>query len=156
MKFLANIVWFLTGGWLVGLLYLLGAIVFFPLFPFLYGLIGYGFWPFGRRAIPRQRLEEYQSQHGKGLEVSGSTARTVGTVANVLWALTFGWLLALVHIFASAVNLALFWMIVTIPNIAGHWKLIPTAFTPFRRVVVSSSLADEIELRRERTKFGID
>ncbi len=51
MKILANIVWLLTGGWLIGLLYLLGAIVFFPLLPFLYPLIGYGFWPFGRRAV---------------------------------------------------------------------------------------------------------
>jgi uncharacterized membrane protein YccF (DUF307 family) len=155
MKFLANIVWLLTGGWLIGLLYLFGAIVFFPLFPFLYGLIGYGFWPFGRRAIPRQRLEEYRAELGATAEDFGAARRVVGVVANIAWAVTFGWLLALAHIIGSAINLAFFWLVITIPNIAGHWKLIPTAFAPFRRVVVSTDLADEIEAHRERRKHGL-
>jgi len=155
MKTLANIVWLLTGGWLIGLLYLLGALVFFPLLPFLYPLIGYGFWPFGRKAIPKNRLEDYREVVGKGGDNSGGTVKTVGVVANILWALTFGWVLALAHIIGSAINLAFFWLVITIPNIVGHWKLIPTAFTPFRRVVISSSLADEIDTTIEKQKHNL-
>jgi len=150
VKLLANIVWLLTGGWLIGFLYLLGSLVFFPLLPFLYPLIGYGFWPFGRKAIPKSRLEEYRKVVGKADDNSGSTAKTAGVVANVLWALTFGWILALAHIVGSAINLAFFWLVITIPNIVGHWKLIPTAFTPFRRAVISSSLVDEIDATLEK------
>jgi len=155
MKTLANIVWLLTGGWLIGLLYLLGALVFPPLLPFLYPLIGYGFWPFGRKAIPKNRLEDYRKVVGKGGDNPGGTVKTVGVVANVLWALTFGWVLALAHIIGSAINLAFFWLVITIPNIVGHWKLISTAFTPFRRVVISSSLADEIDDTLERQKHNL-
>ena len=154
VKVLANIVWLLTGGWLIGLLYLIGAVVFFPLFPFLYRLIGYGFWPFGRRAIPKSQLDEYRRITGKTIE-GADTASAVGTMANILWALTFGWVLALAHLIGSAINLVCFWLIVTIPNIVGHWKLIPTAFTPFRRVLVSSALADEIATTIEKQKHGI-
>lgn len=155
MKLLANIVWLLTGGWLIGLLYLLGAIVFFPLLPFLYPLIGYGFWPFGRKAIPKGRLEEYRRVVGKAEDNPSGTAKTVGVVANVLWALTFGWVLALAHIIGSAINLVFFWLIITVPNIVGHWKLIPTAFTPFRRTVISSSLAAEIDTTLEKKAHNL-
>jgi uncharacterized membrane protein YccF (DUF307 family) len=155
MKLLANIVWLVTGGWLIGLVYLLGAIVFFPLLPVLYGLIGYGFWPFGRRAISRSRLEEFSELSGKPETSLASGAKAVGFLANVLWAITFGWLLALAHIIGSLMNLALFWLVITIPNIVGHWKLIPTAFAPFRKVVVSSTLADEIESQLEKKRLGL-
>jgi uncharacterized membrane protein YccF (DUF307 family) len=155
MKVLANIVWLLTGGWLIGLLYLLGAIVFFPLLPFLYPLIGYGFWPFGRRAVSKSRLEEYRRIVGNADDNPSGAVKAVGVVANVLWALTFGWLLALAHLVSSLVNLIFFWLVITIPNIVGHWKLIPTAFTPFRRVVISSALADEMDLVLEKSKHRI-
>jgi uncharacterized membrane protein YccF (DUF307 family) len=155
MKLLANVVWLLTGGWLIGLLYLLGAVVFFPLLPFLYPLIGYGFWPFGRKAVPKSRVEDYQRVIGEVSDDASETAKAAGAVANILWALTFGWVLALAHIIGSIVNLLFFWLIITIPNIAGHWKLIPTAFTPFRRVVISSSLSDEIDSALEKHKHNL-
>jgi uncharacterized membrane protein YccF (DUF307 family) len=155
MKVLGNIVWLLTGGWMIGLLYLLGALVFFPLLPFLYPLIGYGFWPFGRKAIPKSKLEKYRTAIGKTGDNSGETVKTVGVVANILWGLTFGWVLALTHIIGSVINLALFWLVITIPNVVGHWKLIPTAFTPFRRIVVSSSLSDEMDATLEKRKHNL-
>jgi uncharacterized membrane protein YccF (DUF307 family) len=155
MKLLANIVWVLTGGWLIGLLYLLGSVVFFPLLPFLYPLIGYGFWPFGRKAVSKSRLENYQKAVGKVQDDSSGAAKAVGSVANILWALTFGWVLAAAHIIGSIINLVFFWLIITIPNIVGHWKLIPTAFAPFRRVVISSSLSDEIDSVLEKQKHNL-
>ena len=35
MAFLGNLIWFIFGGWLLGTLYLIAAIVLFPLLPFL-------------------------------------------------------------------------------------------------------------------------
>ena len=155
MKLLANIVWLLTGGWLIGLLYLVGALVFFPLLPFLYPLIGYGLWPFGRKAIPKSRLEEYQRIVGKADDSASGAAKTIGLIANIRWALTFGWALTLTHIISSRINLIFFWLVITIPNIAGHWKLIPTAFAPLRRVVISSSLADQIDVALEKKSYNL-
>jgi DNA helicase-2/ATP-dependent DNA helicase PcrA len=56
MALLANIIWFVLGGFFVGLLYLLGAIILFPLLPFLLPMIGYSFWPFGRRPVSKQAV----------------------------------------------------------------------------------------------------
>jgi len=118
-------------------------------------LIGYGFWPFGRRAVSKSRLEEYRKIVGNADDNPSGAVKAVGVVANVLWAFTFGWLLALAHLVSSFVNLIFFWLVITIPNIVGHWKLIPTAFTPFRRVVISSVLADEMDLALEKRKHNI-
>ena len=41
MTLLGNIIWFLLGGWLLGLGYFMGAVLFFPLLPFLMPLVGY-------------------------------------------------------------------------------------------------------------------
>jgi uncharacterized membrane protein YccF (DUF307 family) len=99
-------------------------------------------------------LDEYRRVTGKTIG-GADTAAAVGAVANILWALTFGSVLALAHLIGSAINLVCFWLIITIPNIVGHWKLIPTAFTPFRRVLVSSALADEIATTIEKQKHGL-
>ena len=153
MRLLGNIFWFLLGGWLIGLVYLLGAIVFFPLLPFLIKFVGFSFFPFGRTVVSREKLEAYQRAHGKEISGSQKAVNVIGTVGNLLWALTFGWVLFLLHLFACLANLAVFWLIVTIPNIAGHWKLMFVAFAPFNLVIINSDLAKEIELEAARAKI---
>lgn len=69
--------------------------------------------------------------------------------------LTFGWILALAHILSSIANILLFWLIITIPNIAAHWKLMPVAFAPFNKVVVPSEIAAEIRALNAKQKLGI-
>lgn len=147
MALLANVLWFVLGGWLLFLLYLLGAIVFFPFFLPLARLALYSAWPFGRAVIAQSTLESYRALVGADAEVSGLTRglRRTSGVLNVLWLLTFGWILALLHIFAAVMNVFFFWLIITLPNIAGHIKLLKVAFMPFNKVILSSSIAKEID-----------
>ena len=60
MNFLGNCLWLLLGGIFVGLGYLLGAIILFPLFPFLWPLVKYSFWPFGKSPVSRSDLANYK------------------------------------------------------------------------------------------------
>jgi hypothetical protein len=84
-----------------------------------------------------------------------SLGKNVSAVLNVLWMLTFGWFLALVHLAASFANLCFFFLIVTIPNIGGHWKLIRVAFLPFNKVIVPASLAQEIRDGLAKARLGL-
>ena len=38
-------------------------------------------------------------------------------LGNILWVLTFGWFLALMHILAGLLNVLFFWTIIAIPNV---------------------------------------
>jgi uncharacterized membrane protein YccF (DUF307 family) len=153
MGLLGNIMWFLLGGWLIGLVYLLGAIIFFPLLPFLLPLVGFAFWPFGKEVVSRSKLDAYKRLNG--VEVEASTVKdTVGTLANIIWACTFGIVLAILHFIAALLNLCLFWTIVAIPNIVGNWKLIGVAFAPFNRTIVPSDLAKEINVGAAKARLG--
>jgi uncharacterized membrane protein YccF (DUF307 family) len=49
----------------------------------------------------------------------------------------------------------LFWTIIAIPNIGGHWKLIRVAFLPFNKVIVPSAVAQEINEGIVKAKLGI-
>ena len=157
MRLLGNILWFLLGGWLLFLLYALSAIIFFPMFLPLWRLALYSAWPFGRAVISQKKLTKYREQSGKEVEISSTTTllRNVSGVFNVIWLLTFGWILALTHLFASIANLMLFFFIVTIPNIAGHWKLISVAFMPFNKVVLPSELVNEINQTLTKNKHNL-
>jgi uncharacterized membrane protein YccF (DUF307 family) len=157
MTLLANVIWFLLGGWLLFIAYAISAIVFFPFFIPLFRLALYSAWPFGRGVVSQSQLTKYRELTGKSLPVSdlSSFATGASTILNVLWMLTFGWVLALAHIFSAFLNLLLFWLILTIPNIAGNWKLIPVAFAPFNKVIVPSLISDEVKNALVRAKHGI-
>ena len=79
------------------------------------------------------------------LENSGAVVRVL---ANVVWVITFGWILALSHIVSGLVNLAACLLLVTIPiclpNALANFKLVPVAFVPFGVKIVPSGLAEEI------------
>lgn len=155
MTLLANCLWFVLGGWLLGLIYLLGAIVFLPLLPFLLPLVSFAFWPFGRDVVSRSDLEAYK--RARGIEISSSeiSKKAVGNFANLIWIFTFGWILAIFHLVCMIINVFFFWLIITIPNITGNWKMIKIALAPFNRVVVPNSVADEIRAGAARAKYGI-
>jgi uncharacterized membrane protein YccF (DUF307 family) len=153
MRLLGNIMWFLLGGWLIGLVYLLGAIIFFPLLPFLLPLVGFAFWPFGKDVVSRSNLDAYKRLNG--VEIESSAVRdTVGILANIIWACTFGITLAILHFTSALLNLCFFWTIIAIPNIVGNWKLIGVAFAPFNRTIVPSDLANEINVGAAKARLG--
>lgn len=155
MKLLGNIIWFLTGGWLLFLAYLVAAIVFFPMFLPLWRLALYALWPFGSDVIAQADLARFRQLRGLPEQEPGGAGQTVGALGNVLWILTFGWLLALMHLMASFANLCMIFLIVTIPNIVAHWKLMPVAFMPFNRVIVPSELGQEVRQALARDRLGV-
>ena len=153
MRLLGNIFWFLLGGWLLFLSYFLAACIFFPVFIPLFRLAKYSLWPFGKDVVTQQQLRDYREASGStaGLEVG----TTLGGILNLIWMLTFGWILALTHLLSSIGNLLFFWLIVTIPNISGHWKMIRVAFMPFNKVIVPTQLAEEIETVIAKRKLDL-
>tara|TARA_B100001093_G_scaffold155262_1_gene147915 strand:+ start:582 stop:1055 length:474 start_codon:yes stop_codon:yes gene_type:complete len=143
MSLLANILWLVTS-FFVPLFYLIGGIVFFPLLPFLYPVIGYSFLPFGREIVSTSYLKQfkdYEQTGGKNLDNSSGVVRFL---ANFVWIFTFGWVLALLHILAGLINVALFWTIIAIPNIMAHFRMVPIAFAPFGRKVISKEVAKKL------------
>ena len=157
MTLLGNIIWFFLGGWALFLGYALGAVIFFPMFIPLFRLALFALWPFGRDVVTRAQMDRYRQIRGLPGDASlvDATLKNVSAVLNVLWMLTFGWSLALLHLLASFANLCLFFLVVTIPNIGGHWKLIRVAFLPFNKVIVPSGVAQDIKDQIARDRLGI-
>ena len=142
MSLLANIIWILTS-WYVPLLYLIGGIIFFPLLPFLWPMIKYSFLPFGRVIVTTEYLKSFKVKNdNKDFELVSPVVKTLG---NILWIITFGWILALAHVIAGIINFLLIWMIVPIPNIMAHFKLVPIAFFPFGRKIISKELSKKLK-----------
>ena len=157
MALLGNLIWFFTGGILVSIFYFIGAILFFPMFVPLARLAIYSAWPFGKGVVSKSELEAYRKISGNDYEESkaAKALQTTSGVMNLIWLFTFGWLLGAVHFFAALVNLCLFFMIVTIPNIVANWRLVGVAFMPFNKVVVPKEIADQIRITLAKNKLKI-
>ena len=157
MRLLGNILWFILGGWLVFLLYALGALIFFPMFVPLFRLAKYAAWPFGRSVVTQAELEKYRAI--KGIENESSKMQKALRLSsgglNLLWMFTFGWMLAFVHFISAIINIVLFFLIVTIPNIGGNWKLMRIALMPFNKVIVPDEVAKEINIGISKAKLNI-
>lgn len=157
MALLGNIIWFFLGGWLLFFGYLVGAIVFFPAFIPLFRLAKYSAWPFGRTVLSQRELSKYREAKGVQEEQDTMTTglRTTSSLLNFIWMMTFGWVLAAIHFLSAIANLALIWLLITIPNIGGHWKMISVALLPFNKVIVSQSLAQEVKDTNARKKLNL-
>lgn len=93
IRLILNILWFIWGGWISGLLWLLAGclmaitIVGLPYTPACFRIAGFSFWPFGKEIVDR---------------VDGPGTGPLGCVLNVLWFILGGWYLALSHILIAA------------------------------------------------------
>ena len=143
MSLLGNAIWLVTSVYIpIG--YLIGGIILFPLLPFIYPIIGYCFLPFGREIVSTKYLKQfkdYEKLNDKNLDDASGLIRFL---ANIVWVLTFGWILALLHILAGILNVFLIWTIVAIPNIMAHFRMVPVAFAPFGRKVISKEVAQKL------------
>ena len=143
MSLLGNAIWLVTSVYIpIG--YLIGGIILFPLLPFIYPIIGYCFLPFGREIVSTKYLKQfkdYEKSNDKDLDDASGLIRFL---ANIVWVITFGWFLALLHIVAGIINVLLIWTIVAIPNIMVHFRMVPVAFMPFGRKVISKELAKKL------------
>ena len=125
MTLVLNGLWFIFGGWISGLLWLLTAtvlavtIIGLPWAAAAWRLGLFAFAPFGRTAIARTGL-----QAGRG---------GVDVVLNVVWVLFAGWWLALHHLIIGALQ---FVTIIGIPFAIQHFKLAGLSLAPVGTEVV--------------------
>ena len=157
MRLLGNIIWFILGGWMLFIVYSIAALIFYPIFIPIFRIAKYSLWPFGKAVVTQSQLNKYREIKGIDSDegIGTKTLTTVSGIMNIIWMLSFGWILAALHLVAALVNLFCIFLIVTIPNIGGHWKMIPLAFMPFNKVIVPQSIADEIENEIIRKKINI-
>lgn len=131
LRFLLNALWFVLGGfvmglgwWLAGVLMVI-TIVGLPWAGSCFRIARFSFWPFGQEAVSRRSLT------GRTDLADGP----LGLVGNVIWFLVAGWWLAVGHLSSA---LACFASIVGIPFGLQHLKLAVIALTPIGMEVVPS------------------
>ena len=136
MTLLGNVLWLVCGGLISGLGHIIAGICLCLTIigiPFGYQEIKIGLAtlaPFGTELV------EYPDANSP-----------LKLVLNVIWIFTFGWLLALNHLFWAAI-LAI--TIVGIPFAMQHFKLIPLALFPFGRDLVRAGSYAEYHADRQQ------
>lgn len=131
LRFLLNLLWFVLGGFVMGLGWWLAGvlaaitIVGLPWARACFRIAYFSFWPFGKEAISRRDLTgQADLAHGP-----------LGLIGNILWFLVAGWWLAVGHVSSA---LACFASIVGIPFGIQHLKLALIALAPIGMEVVPS------------------
>jgi uncharacterized membrane protein YccF (DUF307 family) len=131
MTLALNILWFIFGGFISGLAWLLAGcllaitIVGLPWTMAAFRIAGFSFAPFGRHVVPRRALTG-RSDLGDG---------PLGFLLNVIWVLLAGWWLALHHVVLA---IGLFASIIGIPFGLQHLKLALISFAPVGQEVVEA------------------
>jgi uncharacterized membrane protein YccF (DUF307 family) len=145
MRAIGNFIWFLFGGfvmglgwWLAGLLMIV-SIVGIPWARACFVFGGFCFFPFGREAIDRKELT------GKGDLGTGA----LGLVGNIIWFVFAGCWLAIGHVISAVLNVM---TIIGIPFAIQHLKLAGCALAPIGKTVVSKEVA--AEARRRNARFS--
>lgn len=125
MRLMGNVIWFVFGGFVMGMAWWLAAllaavtIVGIPWAIAAFRIGSFSFWPFGREIVERP---------------SGAAGATLSALGNLIWALLAGWWLALGHL-VSAFLCAI--TIIGIPFALQHLKLAGLSFFPFGKEIVS-------------------
>lgn len=98
MTLILNILWFVFGGWIAGLMWLLGGailaitIVGLPWAGAAFRIAGFAFWPFGKQIVDRPDWT--------GREDGGTGC--MGLALNIVWIVFAGWYIALAHVVIAA------------------------------------------------------
>jgi uncharacterized membrane protein YccF (DUF307 family) len=119
MSFLGNVLWWIFGGLLVGLGYIVGGL------GLCLTVVGI---PFGLQSMKLGVAT--MSPFGKEIVEDGTAYNTIPLIFNVIWLVLFGWEIAIAHL-TSALFLAI--TIIGIPFAKQHIKLIPLSLFPFGR-----------------------
>ncbi len=129
MRTLGNILWFILGGflmglawWLTGLIALI-TIVGIPWAKACFVIGQFSFFPFGKKAVARNELSK-KEDIGTG---------PLGVLGNVIWFILAGWWLAIGHLVSA---LACFITIIGIPFGLQHLKLAELAVFPIGKTIV--------------------
>ena len=147
MRTIGNVLWFVFGGfimglgwWLAGLLMLI-SIVGIPWVRSCFVFGTFCFFPFGNEAIDRKELTG-KDDLGTGV---------LGLIGNVVWFVFAGWWLALGHVLSALAN---FITIIGIPFGIQHLKLAACALAPVGKTIVSKEEAAEARRRNARVGLG--
>lgn len=147
MSAIANLIWFVFGGlvmglgwWLAGLVMLI-SIVGIPWARSCFVFGGFCFFPFGREAIDRRELSG-RDDLGTGV---------LGLIGNLVWFVFAGLWLAIGHVLSAIAN---FVTIIGIPFGIQHLKLAACALAPVGKTVVPKEVATEA--RRRNAMLHVD
>ena len=123
IRFILNVLWFLFGGLLTGLGWLLAGvllaitIVGLPYAGAAFRIAGFAFWPFGKEIVHRE---------------TGLASGPLGVVLNVIWFILAGWWLALGHLMVAVAEAV---TIIGIPFAIKDLQLAYIALAPIGRDV---------------------
>ncbi len=129
MTLILNVLWFVLGGFVAGLAWLLAAVLLAITIvglPWALAAVRIGlftFFPFGKQVVSRDTVT--------GREDLGTGP--LGFLLNVIWFLLGGWYLALIHIVHGVVLCV---TIIGIPFGIQHFKLALIALAPIGKEVV--------------------
>ena len=129
MTLILNILWFIFGGWIAGLMWLLGGailaitIVGLPWAGAAFRIAGFAYWPFGKEIVDRADL------YGRPDAGTGC----FGPLLNVVWIVLGGWYLALTHVMWAAAEAV---TIIGIPFALKDLQLAWLALAPVGKTVV--------------------
>ena len=128
LRLILNILWFVFGGWISGLLWLLAGailaitIVGLPCSAAAFRLAGFSAWPFGHHIIRREALGRRDLGTGP-----------LGFGLNIIWFVLAGWWLALHHVVIAAAQAV---TLIGIPFAWQHLKLALISLAPVGTEVV--------------------
>ena len=139
MRAVGNILWFVFGGFLMGLGWWLAGIICavtligLPWAKSCFVIGQFAFLPFGKEAISRAELS--------GSEDVGTGP--LGMAGNILWFLVAGVWLAIGHVIAA---LGCFVTIIGIPFGVQHLKLATLALAPVGKTILTKDVAQAAQL----------
>jgi uncharacterized membrane protein YccF (DUF307 family) len=151
MRFAGNVIWFILGGAISALIWLIGAVVFaltivgLPLSRAALEMAKMSAFPFGKDVVHVRDLD------GRGLTVWTGTTGAIGFIANILWACTFGIVLFISYVIAGILNCL---TIIGIPFGLQAFKLAGLSLWPVGRRVVSRELAAVARQHAAEQKFN--
>lgn len=138
MRFAGNLIWFVLGGAITAAIWLLGAVLFaisivgLPMTRAAIEMAKMSAWPFGKEVMHVRDLDQ------RGIDLGTSITGTIGFIANVVWALTFGLVLFVMYIFYGIVFCV---TIIGIPFGLQSFKLAALSLWPVGRRVVTIETA---------------
>lgn len=151
MRFAGNVIWFVLGGGITALVWLIGAAVFavsiigLPLTRAALEMARLSAWPFGKDVVHVRELD------AKGLTAMTAATGTIGFVFNLLWLFTFGWILFVAYLIAGVLNCL---TLIGIPLGLQSFKLAGISLWPVGRRVVSLEMAELVRKDAAQRKLA--
>jgi len=151
MRFAGNVIWFVLGGWYIALIWLVGAAIFaisiigIPLTIAALQMALLSAWPFGKDVVHVRELD------AKGVTAGTAITGTIGFIANVLWACTFGIVLFVSYILSGILCCL---TLIGIPFGLQAFKLAGISLWPVGRRVVPAELATLAREENAKTRLA--